>query len=538
MDGLFNKFLSVLREATDDNKTDETGSESDTLKETEHEINEGNVGDRVDEGDTVRETGVNKLETNNGDCLTSNGVSELEDTRLPTDHLLHNTTSPLTNVSSETESFKSESLELESTESSSTDTDLLENPGHSLEEEEEKYCIVTLDKERREQYVDVVPIEGLPLPVLGDRLVPEYTPSLQHSPSHGVLQLQRDISTSPSLFDRSIEFLKREFDSLRFSLGTRPLLTHTEWFNLFNSDGQMLDAQQFYNYLLEYDWPTELLQEGWKYLFEFYETFSNHNERVLMDKNKENELNNLFNTWSEILQLNDEDDNVDKARVQKLIYLINKDVPRTDRDHPFYISSPENSDVLRDLLVTFCFTNPDIGYVQGMNEVLSMFLVTVDDKVAAYWGFSNYVLRNKLFFNSTGLMAKLNGVAELLNIHDPELYNKLKFLDCSNMLFCQRWILLAFKRESKTFDMATKIFTTINSLKPTHYIQLQGLGKCELLSLDMFLVIAILVSSRSTLLSFTDQTDVYQWTGKLKLSDMSAICHARQMYEEWASRTW
>ena len=66
---------------------------------------------------------------------------------------------------------------------------------------------------------------------------------------------------------------------------------------------------------------------------------------------------------------------------------------------------------------------------------------------------------------------------------------------------------------------------SIQSLKPPSL----GLGKCELLSLDMFLVIAILVSSRSTLLSFSDQTDVYQWTGKLKLSDMSAICHARQV---------
>lgn len=52
----------------------------------------------------------------------------------------------------------------------------------------------------------------------------------------------------------------------------------------------------------------------------------------------------------------------------------------------------------------------EIGYVQGMNEVLSMFLVTVEHKAAAFWGFSNYVLRNKLFFNSTGLMAKLSKI--------------------------------------------------------------------------------------------------------------------------------
>ena len=49
------------------------------------------------------------------------------------------------------------------------------------------------------------------------------------------------------------------------------------------------------------DWPTELLQEGWKYLFEYYETFSNHDERVLVDKKKDAELENLMSAWSEIL---------------------------------------------------------------------------------------------------------------------------------------------------------------------------------------------------------------------------------------------
>ena len=49
------------------------------------------------------------------------------------------------------------------------------------------------------------------------------------------------------------------------------------------------------------DWPTELLQEGWKYLFEYYETFSNHDERVLVDKKKDAELEHLMSVWSEIL---------------------------------------------------------------------------------------------------------------------------------------------------------------------------------------------------------------------------------------------
>ena len=58
-----------------------------------------------------------------------------------------------------------------------------------------------------------------------------------------------------------------------------------------------------------------------------------------------------------------------------------------------------------------------------------------------------------------------------------------------------------------------------------------GLGMCELLSLDMFLVVAILISARSTLINYTDQTDVYQWTGKLKLCDMSVVYHAKQVFK-------
>merc|ERR1712029_185711 len=96
-------------------------------------------------------------------------------------------------------------------------------------------------------------------------------------------------------------------------------------------------------------------------------------------------------------------------------------------------------------------------------------------------------------------------------------------LECGNMLFCQRWLLLGFKRESKNFSMAVKIFTMLNAVKPTHYLTLQGGKKCGILSLDMFLVVAVLSSFRKEILSFKDQTDVYQWTCKLKLADMAAI---------------
>lgn len=49
------------------------------------------------------------------------------------------------------------------------------------------------------------------------------------------------------------------------------------------------------------DWPTELQQEGWKYLFDFYDIHSNHLERVLVEKRKRLELRDLLESWTKLL---------------------------------------------------------------------------------------------------------------------------------------------------------------------------------------------------------------------------------------------
>ena len=55
---------------------------------------------------------------------------------------------------------------------------------------------------------------------------------------------------------------------------------------------------------------------------------------------------------------------------------IHKDVPRTDRETDFYGDTAEgvqNLIGLRDVLATFAAYNKEIGYVQGMNDLLSRF---------------------------------------------------------------------------------------------------------------------------------------------------------------------
>ena len=265
MDGFVNKFLSVLKVVTDDNKEDvENKQETDGLKKE----NEGQ--------NDVQENG--RKDASRERQLNTEGIL------------------------GETEPMESP----QSGSSSNSSSNLQEDSSCSLL----SYCpddVPTLP--RIEQCIDIVPVEDMPLPSpvsqLGSStqsLEPGYTPSLAHSPSRGVLQ--RDRPPSPSLFDRSIEFFKREFDSIRFSLGmyaqsteyifclfrnlfisrpkitqmkdnlirmkfqnkvlrsktlksiantsgTRPMLTHEEWFNIFNADGQMLDTEKFYSFLLD-----------------------------------------------------------------------------------------------------------------------------------------------------------------------------------------------------------------------------------------------------------------------------------------------
>ena len=181
MDGFVNKFLSVLKVVTDDNKED--------------------VGDKQETEGLKEEREVqNDIQENGG----KDASRELQ---------------------LNTAGIREETEPVESTQSGSSS-----NSSSSILQEDSScsllsYCpddIPTLP--RIEQCIDIVPIEDMPLPSPVSQLEsstqslePGYTPSLAHSPSRGVLQ--RDRPPSPSLFDRSIEFFKREFDSIRFSLG-------------------------------------------------------------------------------------------------------------------------------------------------------------------------------------------------------------------------------------------------------------------------------------------------------------------------------
>lgn len=57
---------------------------------------------------------------------------------------------------------------------------------------------------------------------------------------------------------------------------------------------------------------------------------------------------------------------------------------------------------------SFFFFFPDVGYVQGMNDLLSRFLIVLGCESQAYWCFANYMETVKSDFLDDGMLTKIS----------------------------------------------------------------------------------------------------------------------------------
>lgn len=101
--------------------------------------------------------------------------------------------------------------------------------------------------------------------------------------------------------------------------------------------------------------------------------------------------------WRSMTQI--QEDNFSDYRERKS--LIEKDVKRTDRTIDYFEGEQNpNVLVLYDILMTYVMYNFDLGYVQGMSDLLSPILYLLDNEVDAFWcfvGFMNKVVNIFIF---------------------------------------------------------------------------------------------------------------------------------------------
>ncbi|XP_055017510.1 small G protein signaling modulator 1 isoform X2 [Boleophthalmus pectinirostris] len=164
------------------------------------------------------------------------------------------------------------------------------------------------------------------------------------------------------------------------------------------------------------------------------------------------------------------------------LHRIDKDVQRCDRNYWYF--TPANLDKLRNIMCSYIWRHLDIGYVQGMCDLLAPLLVILDDEALAFSCFSELMKRMNQNFPHGGAMdTHFANMRSLIQILDSELFELMhQNGDYTHFYFCYRWFLLDFKREL-VYDDVFSVWETIWAAKcvsSSHFVLFIALALVEI----------------------------------------------------------
>ncbi|KAM4745742.1 small G protein signaling modulator 1 isoform 2-T2 [Anableps anableps] len=163
------------------------------------------------------------------------------------------------------------------------------------------------------------------------------------------------------------------------------------------------------------------------------------------------------------------------------LHRIEKDVQRCDRNYWYF--TPANLEKLRNVMCSYIWRHLDIGYVQGMCDLLAPLLVILDDEAKAFSCFSKLMKRMNQNFPHGGAMdTHFANMRSLIQILDSELFELMhQNGDYTHFYFCYRWFLLDFKREL-VYDDVFAVWETIWAAKyasSSHFVLFIALALVE-----------------------------------------------------------
>ncbi|XP_060640760.2 small G protein signaling modulator 1 [Anolis sagrei] len=164
------------------------------------------------------------------------------------------------------------------------------------------------------------------------------------------------------------------------------------------------------------------------------------------------------------------------------LHRIEKDVQRCDRNYWYF--TPANLEKLRNVMCSYVWHHLDIGYVQGMCDLLAPLLVILDDEALAFSCFSELMKRMNQNFPHGGAMdTHFANMRSLIQILDSELFELMhQNGDYTHFYFCYRWFLLDFKRELLYEDVfsAWEAIWAARCTSSSHFVLFMALALVEL----------------------------------------------------------
>ena len=178
-----------------------------------------------------------------------------------------------------------------------------------------------------------------------------------------------------------------------------------------------------------------------------------------------------------------------------ITHQITEDLSRTRcslnilHQHPPHNQIETHFQILTRILTVFASIHSDIGYIQGMNELVFMFYYCfiLDDNIYfshnaeadTFWCFSNYIisLRDIYTFTSNGELGvntRLNNVAQYIQVIDPELYECLPNENNVLNMLMLKWYFVGMC-QNFSINESMLIFDNILSEQDERYLYLDAL---------------------------------------------------------------
>ncbi|KAL4281289.1 hypothetical protein GQ457_03G014740 [Hibiscus cannabinus] len=101
------------------------------------------------------------------------------------------------------------------------------------------------------------------------------------------------------------------------------------------------------------------------------------------------------------------------------------------------------------ILEAYALYDPEIGYCQGMSDLLSPIISVIPEDYKAFWCFVGFMkkARHNFRLDEMGIRRQLNIVSKIIKCKDSHLYRHLEKVQAEDCSFVYRMVLVLFRRE-------------------------------------------------------------------------------------------
>ncbi|KAJ8632385.1 hypothetical protein MRB53_025721 [Persea americana] len=101
------------------------------------------------------------------------------------------------------------------------------------------------------------------------------------------------------------------------------------------------------------------------------------------------------------------------------------------------------------ILEAYALYDPEIGYAQGMCDLLAPIITVMQEDYEAFWCFVGFMrkARHNFRIDQAGIWRQLDIISKIIRLKDLDLYRHLKMLGAEDCFFVYRMLVVLFRRE-------------------------------------------------------------------------------------------